>query len=143
MPPTIGTYGSTIAPQYPSYLLPEPGDNISWDWKDMVGQFTQRFLRIATVCATVANDATYSFDYSALRCDYFPPVLDAMYFIGVDATYGTRWGKILNGKDGASDSFLVTEYPDGVWEFIGVGLGTAQFVNRTGTARAWQLIAYM
>ena len=127
----LATYGSSIFSPTPSNILPEPGDDLSYDWMDIVGLFSQRFRRMATVIATIADSGSYYFNYSALRCDYFPPILQAYYFDNA----GTMWHSYTND--------LGTFGVNRTAEWYHVGLGTAMFWNRTGQSRAWMMIAYL
>jgi len=125
MPFDLGTYGSSVYGFTPSNILPEPIDDLTWDWMDVVGQWTQRFRKMATVIATVASTGTYTFQYQALRCDYFPPILKAYYY----NTAATQWDRFVGNAVGAK------------WQEI--GLGTAKLVNHTGASRAFLMMAYL
>ena len=127
----IGTYGSTIYPPTPFNVLPEPGDAISWDWMDSIAQFSQRYLKMATVIATVTSGGTYLFDYSSLRCDIHPPYLLAYYF---QDSQWKRWVDYEYGVDPPNAKFI---------EFLNIGIGTAQFHPVTGTTQAWLFSAYL
>ena len=127
----LGTYGSAVFAQTPAWSLPEPGDSLTWDWMNSVGEFSQRFRRMATVIATIADGATQAFDYSALRNDYFPPYLRAYYY----DTVNSEW------LDHIQDiAFRTTSQFS---KFVQIGLGTARFINHTGASRSWLLLAYL
>jgi len=123
----LGTYLTTELAQTPFKLLPEPGDIITRDWIDCVSLFSQRYMKVATTIATVANNANSIFDYSSLRCDFHPPFLEAYYYDTVDTAFA-RLYHIGN------DQYL---------EFSEVGLGSAKFYQLTGATRAFFLLAYM
>lgn len=131
-----GTYGSTIYAMTPSKILPSPDDMITWDWMDAVGLFSQRFFKMATTIATIANGGTATFDYSALRCDYFPPFLKAYVFNPVSSGYDEWIGTISTGT--GMESWMKTYH-----QFVAINLGTARLINNTGTQRIFQLLAYL
>ena len=97
---------------------------------DVVGQWSQRFRKMATVIATVVDNGSYTFDYAALRCDYFPPILEAY------AYQNGGWAKYVSDV-GALPA--VTIYN----KFAFVGLGSASFQNRSGETRSFLLMAYL
>jgi len=131
-----GTYGSTIYSITPSKLLPSPDSMITWDWMNALGEFSQRFYKMATVIATIASAGSYLFDYSALRCDYFPPYLKLYVresgqfnqFIGTAPVYDNVSG-------------LIQSHP--YFQFTEIGLGSSMVVNHTGTSQYALLMAYL
>lgn len=131
----LGTYGSSVFSPALGWALPEPGDAVTWDWMDGVGLFTQRFCRMATLIATIADGGTQTFTYTALRNDYFPPYLRAYYNsagIGWRDWVGTHWYQ----KETPKEYLKYTV-------FCEIGLGTAKFINKTGASRAFLLIGYL
>lgn len=124
----IGTYGSTQYGLYtPVNILPEVGDNISWQLLETVSRFSQRFRQMATVVATVAANGGYTFDYSELTCDYFPPFLD--FYVYTDGF----WQRFDREEDTTNKYAL----------FQNIGLGTAIFKNIGNTLYPFLLMAYL
>ena len=145
----LGTYGSTYFPMTPLNILPEPGDDITYGWLDKIAGFTQRYLKMATTTQIIANGGTYTFDYSALRNDFFPPVLRAYHWrsntegfslydpnnpVGSYATYA--WAVLPS-------VLMYTPYAKEYVQFFDIGLSSAKFVNKTGAQGTFLLIGYM
>jgi hypothetical protein len=120
----LGTYGSAVFSPTLGWAIPEPGDSLTWDWMNTVGLFSQRARRMATVVTTINNLATYTFDYSALRNDYFPPYLKAYY----------NESGVWNAWYGFGEGWCI---------FSEIGLTSAKFINNTGAQRSFQLLAYL
>jgi len=126
----IGTYTSSYSPYIPSKILPEQGDMLTFDWMESISQFSQKFLKIATVQINIANNTTYNFDYSSLRCDEHPPFIKAYI---KDSTSGwLDYNELLN-------------YPvnNQYYNILNVGLGTCDIFNFIGSAQDFLLIAYL
>ncbi len=138
----IGTFGSNIQAFTPINILPEPNTPISWDLLQAIGQFSQRFLPMATVIATVVHGGTYTFDYSKLGCDYFPPHLEVyIHFLGSVNKDGsvTSWGQVWS-RISTSQNIG----PGIGWcQFRVVNIGNAKFVNYLGVDSPFLLIAYI
>lgn len=135
---SIGTYGSSIYPPTPYNVLPEPGDALTYDWQDAISQFSQRYMKMATVIATVVSDGTYFFDYSALRNDLHPPFLCAYFY------EDSKWKRWVDYDYNAANSIGVNiTYGSRYIEFVNIGIGTSQFHPFTGTTQAWLLTAYL
>lgn len=150
---TLATYAGTYRPFTPSHLIPEPSESITWDWMDTLSQFSQRFSKIATSVATMGFGTYYSFDYSALGCDYFPPLLKAYvhragywYEPIYEEPVGTSsWGESSRGMFRRNQVFFsnvglaTCRFYMGVYGMdgttVGSGFGTGRYV--------FQLIAYM
>ncbi len=93
----FGTYASNYIPFTPVNVLPEPSDMITWDWMDTVAQFAQRFTKIATYIATIAYADSYVIDYTALGCDYFPPLIKAYIYRESGVCYEPDWDGLSVG----------------------------------------------
>lgn len=126
------SYATNYAPQTPLNILPEPGDDLTYDWQEMVSQFSQRFLKYKKVIATVANDASYTFDYSELANDFTPPILRA--YIYEDG--------IWNEYRGFTNKTVIPNVIRHAY-FSGIGFGTSVFTNKSGASYPWMFIAYM
>lgn len=142
---TLGTYSSGYKPWTPFYAIPENGDAITWDWMNSLSQFSQRFKKIATTIATMNWHGTTTFDYSALGCDYFPPILKAYYHAG-----GGTWKQFdfattyINPGGTTSPQNAVGSYARDKVQFRNIGLQDCIFVNEVANnVTVWQLIAYM
>lgn len=116
----IGTYGSSIYPFFPYKVMPEPGDLITWDWMDVISQFSQRYLKYATFIGTFSQIQVATLDYSALRCDFFPPYIKAYFFDSSTGKFKTYnpW----------SDNTISSDTPKG-YTIFDVGLGTCKMRN--------------
>jgi hypothetical protein len=121
----FGTYSNTYQPFIPANVLPEPADIITWDWMETLSQFAQRFTRIATYSATVANGAKYVIDYSSLHCDFFPPLIKTYIWDSVALTYQPDWYGIAG---------------NGLLKFSDVTLNAGTFENWTGLERAFHFV---
>lgn len=155
--PEIGTYSSSYFAWTPWNIIPEPGDPITYGWFDAVAQWTQRFIKIATVMATVngtvirnsgygraavgiGTAGTYDFDYSSLRCDYHPPYLKFYVressiwneFASLGSWYATPVDEMLNNNGTYSSAY-----------FQDIGLGSARFVNNSGSQLVFYMVAYI
>lgn len=133
----LGTYGSAVYAPLMGNPLPLPGEGVTWDWMDSVGLFSQRFRRIAHVNATVTHGNYATFNYEALRCDYFPPYLESLIY---DSAAG-KWHKYQD------DSLFYGYWSWGCLQrytqFIRVGVGTAFLYNFTGETRVFHMVAYL
>lgn len=129
---SIATYGSTITPFTPVNVLPLPGEPITWDWMDVISQFSQRYLRMATAIATIASFGDYTFDYSALRCEIIPP------YLHIYVRESSMWNQYIPP---IPDPIIFNSMPYLQWRNIGVG--TAVLENRTWQTRVVLMIAYM
>jgi hypothetical protein len=134
--PSIGTYGSTIAPQTPWNVLPVPGDDITLDWMDMVAQFSQRYMKIATYIGTINDKSSFVFQYGSLKCDFHPPILHSYYY---DTSCNGWCVYITNGVE----VITIGSYSPRQTSFSDVGLNCATFNNYSGGSHAFLLIAYM
>jgi len=120
----LGTFGSNVFSPGLGWCIPQPGESVTYDWMNQMGAFSQRFRRMATVIATVNSGATYTFDYTGLRCDYFPPFLKSYWYNGGgwQSWYGFGGGWTV---------------------FAEIGLTNTKFINNTGAVRSFQLLAYL
>ena len=127
----LGTYGSSVFAPILGWTVPEAGESVTWDWMDNVALFTQRFRRMATYIATIADGGTETFNYAALRNDYFPPYLRSYYHnpgVGWQDWVGTYWY--------SPNKLHYTV-------FCEIGLDSAKFINKTGETRAFLLMGYL
>jgi hypothetical protein len=132
------SFGSGAYYPTPYNIVPEPGDNVGIVWGNQIGSFTQRFSKMATFeIASLADGLFGTFDYSALRCDFFPPVLN---FYVQGALSSGQWEVFVPQS--------YTMYANDVmgtrlfyWSMIS---GTKAFLkNATGTAQHVLMQAYL
>jgi len=143
---SLGTYLSSYKPWTPSFIIPEPGESLTWDWMDGISQFSQRFRNVATHIATMTYGGTTTFDYSALGCDYFPPILKAYYHSGGGTWKQFDFATTIYSPGGTTtvNPSLYHDYGQDYVQFKNIGFGTCLFVNNIGNNyTVWQLIAYM
>ena len=127
MAATLGTYSAGVSVYTPWNIIPEPGDVISLDWMEACSQFSQRYLKQATVVGVIlADGGSYGFSYSSLGCDLIPPILQAY-----------EWNNTL------SCWRPHLEINGGYVRFGSIGTTFATFVNKTGAVGTFQLIAYL
>ena len=146
---SLGTYLPSYKPWTPSFIIPEPGESLTWDWMDGVSQFSQRFRNVATHIATINYDSYATFSYEALGCDYFPPILKAYYHSGGGTWKQFDFGTTLMEKDDPS-LLLVNRYGDDYVQFQYITLGSCVFYNGVyrpttgiGSNVVWKFTAYM
>ena len=132
----IGTYGSSIAPFFPYKILPEESDIITWDWMDSIGQFQQRYLKIATSIATIADTDEAIFNYSALRCDFFPPYLKFYVYEPLISAFEI-YNPFTDTSAGVPEAEAIRLI------IYGVGLGTCKVVNNLNRPRSFLMVAYL
>lgn len=132
--PDIGTYTSSDFPAFPFKTLPEPGDMITFDWMDSVAKFQQRYIRIATQIATVTDLSNFTFDYSSLRCDYFPPYIK-VYVFDPEESQWEIWNPYSDPSTPPTNGFrfVITE----------VGLGSCKITNYLNRTRVFLAQAYL
>jgi len=145
---TFATYASDYNPWTPSVLLPEPNDSITWDWYDTVAQFSQRLRKTVSIVPELVYGEVYAFDYSALGCDFFPPILKAYYSAGTDANGPWRqfdfYNTIFNGtaaKIGRTGN--IGSYARDYIQFYDIGLGSCNVLINVNQTLYWKFIAYM
>ena len=129
---TMGTYADGYRAWTPFNVLPEPDDYITWDWMDAVSQLTQRYRTIVQTVGTVGAGAGTIFDYSSLKCDVHPPILQFYIYNPASAT----WRQFVEGAgDGGG-------YQHGA-QFYQIGLGTAKLWNYSTVLHPFKMIAYL
>jgi len=129
----IGTYASSYTSFTPNKIIPstDSQDMITFDWMETVSQFSQRFLKIATLQVFIPNSTTVNFDYSSLECDLHPP------FIKVykqDLTTGWIDFNQLLFYPSVNNLYV---------DILNVGLGTCDVYNGSGGNSNFLLIAYL
>jgi len=133
--PNLGTYPSSYIPFFPSNVLPLPGDDLSYDWMETISQFSQRYMKMATAIATIAyNGGSYTFDYSSLGCDVFPPFLKCYYY----DTYYNSWCQFVGQH---TTSALPTD--KAFFSNIGLGSANLKYYGYIGTNTTFYMIAYL
>ncbi len=134
----LGTYGSSIYSFFPVKILPEPDDIITFDWMDSIGQFQQRYLKFGTLIATISSGSFRYFDYSAFRCDFFPPYIK-VYVYNPDNTTWEFWNPYSDHQDdilsgtGHGKRILISE----------CGLGSCRVDNFLRRDRSFLFTAYL
>lgn len=133
----IGTYGSSSFASFPFKVLPEPADIITYDWMDNISQFQMRYMRMATTIATVFSGENVVFDYSALRCDFFPPYIKVYIFNPEDE--GTRAPFSIYNPYSDPQSPSTGKF----WRVQEIGLGSCKLVNQLLRKRVFLIQAYL
>jgi hypothetical protein len=133
----LATYGSAIAPFFPFKILPETGDMITWDWMDSIGQFQQRYIKMATIVATHSHGEIKEYNYGALRCDFFPPYIKVYVYDFVNSF----WEIYSPYSDPLGVDQNVTKRK--TYAIYDVGLGTCQIRSNLNQTRVFMLLAYL
>lgn len=141
----LGTYLPSYTPWTPSYAVPEVGEAFTWDWLDAMGQFSQRFNKIATTIATLGFGGTAYFNYgTVLNDDYFPPILKAYYHAGGGVWKQFDFATTYLVPGGTINNYNLGSYARDHVQFRQITNLDCYFVNHVWNQyTVWQLIAYM
>jgi hypothetical protein len=113
----MADFGSYSSPTIftPSNILPEPSNDITYDWMDAIAQYSQRFNQELIIDAVITG--SHGINYSSLGCDYFPPIIKVYDWVTGTFYQPTQKQYILYDLTLSGGTFINTDVA-GTFRFI-------------------------